>query len=354
MNNMDLSKKTERLIRYTGNVSQLFYAQPLRLCGGRADGLEAVDVDNGAGMRLLVLPGHGMDIGRLSFNGMNVSFLSKGGFAHSAHYNAAGMAGLETFAGGFLTTCGLRNSGLPNECENESFGMHGRIGQTAATDVSINRNLFAERPVITLTGIVREGWLFSSSLELHRTISIYYDEPAIYLNDIIYNLTPRSEGILLLYHFNLGYPLLDENARFITSHHYEKPVDKNAEAGQDKRYEFSKPIDGEPEQCFYYKQAAAEDGRAFAACINEKKGMGVAVFSDPAQLPLLCNWKSCASGDYVMGIEPCTCYGDGREAHRLRGQLDSIPAYGEKHVSLRVEVLNAQGIDRLKRLAAEI
>lgn len=33
------------LFKYTGDLSQVFYAKRYRLCGGRADGVRAVDIN---------------------------------------------------------------------------------------------------------------------------------------------------------------------------------------------------------------------------------------------------------------------------------------------------------------------
>ncbi len=348
---MALSDKSNRLLRHTGNPDQIFYAQRLRLAGDKADGLEAVDIDNGGGMRLLVLPGRGLDIGRLSWKGTNLSFLSKAGFAHPAFYDPAGMEGIATFAGGFLATCGLRNVGSPCESGGEAFGMHGRIGQSPAGEVAVEREILAERPWIRVSGAVREARLFGPHLELRRSIRVHFEEPRIEIEDRIRNLSGRPEPLMLLYHFNLGHPLLDESAEFLTSDRFEAPRDDNARAGLPRRRLFAEPREGEPEQCFYYAQRAAADGLAFAACVNDRMGTGVAIWSDPAELPLLTNWKTWAAGDYAMGIEPATCRVDGREAHRLRGELPEIPAYGEKRVSVRVDIVEREGIAALRRMA---
>lgn len=94
----------------------------------------------------------------------NLSFLSNTGFSDSTHNNPIGMEGLSTFAGGFLAACGLRNSGLPNDCDGEHFGFHGRIGQTAAEQVSIHGELNAPKPMIEISGSVREGRLFGANI----------------------------------------------------------------------------------------------------------------------------------------------------------------------------------------------
>lgn len=340
-----IEKAIEKLLAYTGNPSQVFYTQRMRLCEGKADGLEMIEVVSGP-MLLWIMPGRSMDIGRLSYAGKNLSFLSKAGYSNAAYYDAAGMAGLNTFTPGFLTTCGLRNSGMPNRCEGEDFGFHGRIGQTPAEEVCVSRELGRETPVITLKGKTHEGWLFGSSLTLSREIKVYYELPFIDITDVIFNNGTKDEPCMILYHFNFGYPLLDENARFITSYKYEKPVDENAKIVEDERSEFRMPERNVPERCYYYKQREGSE-EAFAACLNERLGIGVAIRTRPEELPLLCQWKSWAAGDYVMGIEPCNCHGDGRAKHMERGELEIIPAYSKKTVHIRVEILSKDGVERM-------
>ena len=45
-----------------GSISQIGGLRRYRLCGGLADGVEAVDVRTGSGLCYTVLPGRGMDI----------------------------------------------------------------------------------------------------------------------------------------------------------------------------------------------------------------------------------------------------------------------------------------------------
>lgn len=347
-----LTEETKAMLARTGNPHQVFYAQRMRLAEGKGDGLDVIEVENGV-LRLWVLPGRGLDLGRLSYHGVNLSFLSKGGFAQSAHYDSYQMEGLHTFAGGMLTTCGLRNVGGANECDGESFGFHGRIGQTPAEELGIHYCLDGDKPFIRITGTVREARLFGTLLELHRCITVYYGEPSFTVEDCVRNLSPNKTEIMLLYHCNIGYPLLSEDAEFLTGNKFLRPVSEAAAKGVEKRYSFKPPVPEEPEQCFYYTQRACSEGYAFGACVNEKLGLGLAVRSDPRELPLMCNWQSWASGDYAMGIEPATCYVDGRANNKRAGQLESLEAFGEKHVRLTFEALDRSGILRYRTMSKQ-
>ena len=72
--------------------------------------------------------------------------------------------------------------------------------------------------------------------------------------------------------------------------------------------------------------------------------MGVAIYTKPEQLPRLCNWQSTAAGDYVMGIEPCNCYGYGRAEHIRRGEIEILPAFCEKQIDIMIDLLDAENI----------
>jgi hypothetical protein len=48
--------------RYVGNLAQLAEAKEYRLCGGRSEGIRAVDVKNGEGLDFTVIADRCMDI----------------------------------------------------------------------------------------------------------------------------------------------------------------------------------------------------------------------------------------------------------------------------------------------------
>ena len=181
---------------------------------------------------------------------------------------------------------------------------------------------------------MREGWLFGPGIQLDREIMIRYGINEIRIRDQITNMAAKTEDIMMLYHFNLGYPFLNERVQFVTSHEYEKPVDEHAKDHEGERYVFGPPEAGEPESCYYYRQKADEEGISYAACLSPDIKTGVMIVTDPGQLPLLCNWHSRAAGDYVMGIEPCTCYGDGRKAHLDRDEMIRLEPYETKEQEL--------------------
>ena len=73
------------------------------------------------------------------------------------------------------------------------------------------------------------------------------------------------------------------------------------------------PEDNAPEQVFLYVPAADADGNTFAAVINDRLGLAMCIRWNVKEIPYLTQWKTIASGDYAMALEPCNAGFDGRE-----------------------------------------
>lgn len=58
-----------KLREYLGDVAQVFEVKEYRLMGGKAEGVRAIDISNGAGLELTLLPDRGMDFYRLKYKG---------------------------------------------------------------------------------------------------------------------------------------------------------------------------------------------------------------------------------------------------------------------------------------------
>ena len=77
--------KTE-VLQSVGHLTQVFGVQRCTLTEGGADGVEALEVVTGGGLRFQVLPGRGMDLGWLEYRGVPFTFIGKGGVAHAHLY----------------------------------------------------------------------------------------------------------------------------------------------------------------------------------------------------------------------------------------------------------------------------
>lgn len=325
------------IYKYTGDVSQVFFARKYTFSGGKADGMLAVDVNNGSGLTFTVLPDRAMDIAGLCYKGVNFSYITKAGYAHPAFFDDKGDGFKKTFIGGFLTTCGMTQAGAPCESDGEKLGLHGALSSLPAEDFCCDVDMDKDVPEIVLKGKMRYAYLFGYNLWLTREIRVRYGENRIYIKDAVENRDGNACPYMMLYHFNLGYPLLDENAVFQTSAQFVRPRDAEAQKGVNERAKFQRPELNYKEQVFYYKSAADESGKCFSGLYNEKLGTGVRIWTDPYQLPNVVQWKNPGQGDYVMGIEPSNCYPEGREKQKEYG-LDYIPPFESRRQDIEIEV----------------
>jgi len=301
-----------QMLRYVGDFSQLFGIKEYTLVGGKADGVKAFDINNGSGLIFTVLADRCLDIAGLSFKGINCSYIGKPSIVAPQYYDQNGIGFLRSFHSGFLTTCGLRNVGGPCEENGESFGLHGRMSNTPAEEVCASTEWINDVPVLTISGKMREARVFGENLRLGRKIICKYGENKITLQNTVENLGFNSEPLMLLFHFNMGYPLLDKDTVLLTSTRKLMPKDQAAAKGMDSYNHSQQPTPGFAEQVFYHDLASDKNGQTSVALVNKKLEIGVALSFNKNQLFNFTQWRQMGEGEYVMGIEPCNCFVGGR------------------------------------------
>ena len=316
------------LYRYTGIPDQLYGIRSMRLMEGAASGCRLIEAVTAGGLHADFLPDTGLDIGLVRYKGKNVSFLSKNGYDSPVNFSARDGEFKHTFSAGLLYTCGLRSAGPPSTDGQEYHPLHGRIHGKQATGVGA----YTEDDNLVIVGTLRETSLFGHALELKRRITLPVWGSSIIVEDTIENLTPRPEEFMIMYHYNFGYPLLSEKARLVLpDDRATTPRTEHAKTGSGRECEFVCPIDGEDEMVYNH---LLSDG--YARLENQDAGIAVTMRWGLDSLPILIQWKSMASGDYVLGIEPSNSYIMGRAAERENGTLQTLDAFGK--VSTRVEL----------------
>lgn len=332
----DLFNNKREMSRHVGDFSQLFGVRDLTLNGGRAQGVRALEVNNGHGLSMTVLPDRAMDIAWLSYRSVNLSYITHAGIVAPAYFQENGLNFLRSFTAGFLTTCGLRNVGSPCEDNGESFGLHGNIAHVPAEEVSANVNWPDESPEIVLRGKLRDARLFGQHLLLERTITCPVGSAGFQISDRIENMGFSPEPLMLLYHFNLGYPLLDAESELLLPVQETRARDAQAEPGIIECCRFQPPTPGYSEQVFFHDLHTDAHGQTCTALINSKLGLGVSFRYSKALLPNLTEWKMMGEGDYVLGIEPCNNFVNGRVAARQAGELDILQPGEVRHYTIDI------------------
>lgn len=297
-------KKSElhNLRKYVGNLETLYGIRESMLMDGPERGVRAFDVRNGQGLEFTVLSDRGMDIPFLRYKGMNIGFGSKVGIKGPQFFAEDGVRGFHRqFNGGFLTTCGITYTGAPTEDNGEKLGLHGVHSNTPATHVITEEVYEGDEIILRLKGQIREACVFGCNMLVSREIRVNTETNRIQVIDVTENQGFESEPLMLLYHINFGYPMLDENLRLKIN---SKSVTANnpfAIAEIDSHDRMIAPEVGRGDQCYHHKDFG-EQGMVVVA--NEKRKVAATIRFDAKQMPYMCEWKCMRAGDYALGIEP--------------------------------------------------
>ena len=180
-----------------------------------------------------MLAGRALDVAWASYKGAPLGYISKTGVVGPAHFVEKGAEGfLRNFFAGLLTTAGLSNIGLPCQDGDESFGLHGRVGNIPAEDVCVSQGWKGEDYFIRVAGTVRQAKVFGECLLLHREITTQLGSNALVVRDVVENAGSRPEPLMLLYHCNFGYPIVSAGSRLYTSGGSVEPRDPTPAAGR--------------------------------------------------------------------------------------------------------------------------
>lgn len=299
---------------YIGHESQLAGVEEFRLIGGKGDGMRLFRVRNGSGMELEISPDRNLDITRLTFLGKNLSYFSPCGYVAPAYYNLEGDGWLKSFTAGFLTTCGLQSVGVPCEDQGEKLPMHGSIANTPCSYSSWEE----DENEFRIHGKTLDEVIFGRKLSLKRIISISRRINKFSIEDEIENTGDREEPFEILYHLNMGYPLLDEDSVITIPSADVIPRDDHAAEDIENWMHMEKPTALYQERCYYHK---FKDDKGFSSIFQPKLGIGLTMKFDAKKLDSFVEWKMMGIRDYVLGLECGNCYPDGRDVMRKTGML---------------------------------
>lgn len=298
------------------------------LADGVERGVRALEFTTGTGLRFEVLVDRAMDIGAAEHQGRSFGWRSPTGFRHPGlHENADedGLSWLRSFSG-LVVTGGLDHTLFGDEVDASGYhypprgkvqhGLHGRVANIPARLSGYGSTWDGDRCVLWAEGEIRQAAVFAENLTLVRRIEADLGGNEIRLIDKVTNPAFEPMPHMFLYHINLGWPLLDEGARF------EAPIaetlwqsDSVQSQGIDHLV-MPAPIPGFVEQVYEHNLTA---GRA--AVVNERLGMAVSVHWSLDEFPCFFEWLNLRAGNYAIGLEPSTHHVAGDEAARADGSM---------------------------------
>jgi hypothetical protein len=324
------------LERRVGHRSQLGGVRLLISDNGPSRGVRLIEFRTGTGFAFEVALDRGMDVGRADFCGASLAWMPPTLMAAPWLFEQQTEFGwLRTALGGLNNTCGLVHIGNPETVDvthynfparpNERYGVHDRAAMIPAELVAIDERWEGDRLILEARGRVTQAQAYGENLVMTRTYRAELGRSAFVMEDVVENCGFLPVEHMLLYHFNIGFPIVDEGSELIAPF-AETPELLFGEADLRKPSSWAKFIEPRRnwvQQTFSHRMAADSQGLVRVAVVNPKLGSGgtgIAVTYDQRVMPRYIEWRMMAEGQYAVGIEPCT-NGFGRQSVKAAGEL---------------------------------
>ena len=328
-----------------GDMSQVAGVRRGELTDGNERGAGLIEVTNASGLSFSVLPGRALDISAATYKGMSLCFRSKTGDVGPAFYEPSGFDWMRGSFLGLLTTCGLTFVGHPEidpEEENEELPLHGRLSYIPAKDVHAGGAWEEEDYVVRVGGRMREHIMFGHCLEMTREISTVLGESVIRIHDRVENLGADPAPLMVMYHTNPGWPLLDAGARLLVRARKTTEWLNDEEAGPEAYTRMAGPRKKMRDDVYVHRPIADRRGNVQVALVNGRLELGLYWKFPRKELPLLNQWQHFHRGTYVTGIEPGNCSALGRAWNREQGTLEHLQPGQTRDFHLEMGVLDGK------------
>ncbi len=288
-----------------------FAIERLTLEGGRRSGVEMLVIDTGR-VRAALLPTRGLSLWRANIDGLELGWRSPvDGPVHPQWVALAESGGLGWLDGfdELLVRCGLRNFGAPDfdpQTGRLLFPLHGRIGNLPTDQLEVE--LDTEHSLLHVRGVVNERRFLQYNLQLLASYTFSLGASTIEIRDTVTNVGDVPTTMQMLYHINVGKPLLEAGAKMHLAAN--KIVARNDHAAKDIRTwdTYNAPEVGYSEQVYFSSPSAIDNGwtTALLHCADASRGFAVHYKTDT--LPYFTQWKNTVGerDGYVTGLEPGT------------------------------------------------
>ena len=353
----------------SGALAQIAGVELLELADGPERGVRVLDFRTGAGLGFRVAVDRGFDLLAAEYRGIPLGWRSPTGPRHPALASveeSRGWGFLRAFTG-LLATCGLDHALAPASSDAAryiyqgigqiDYPLHGRISQIPARLLGYGERWEDDGCTLWAEGEVAQMAVFGENLVLTRRIEATLGGTSISITDRVENRGFRPTPHMLLYHYNFGWPVLDEGAELLLPSRavvHAMHADLRAQ-GVGYRMQGAPQADFS-EQVYQHDLVAATDGMAPAALLNPRLGdggFGIRLDFDRAALPCLIQWQCLQSGLYVLGIEPSTNHVLGRSFAEQRGELIELEHGEVREYRTRLTVLDGASATEAARREIE-
>jgi hypothetical protein len=204
--------------------------------------------------------------------------------------------------------------------------------------------------------VVLDSRVFGPVFEIRRKIRCTLGVPEIHIEDAVTNRGDTRAAHHWLYHCNLGWPLLDEGARFVyrgKAQYWIVPpppgqdiVQPLTAGAMNKLKRVPAPLPehaGSGERGLIVDSVAERDGWCRMGLINDKLKLGLEISYPKKALPRMANWQHYGPrGCYVSALEPFSgsLLGKSRDKHKLSEQF--LEPGETKNYQLKFRVLTGR------------
>ena len=296
--------------------------------GGTSDAVEVIEVDTGV-TTILILPSRGMSLWRMRSGGIDFAWQSPVvGPVHPQHvpiFDPSGLGWLEGFDE-LVVRCGLESNGAPQLSDGGhlEYPLHGRIANLPATALSIEYDEASGR--LEVIGEVVESRLFFKRLRLRSRVRFQAGRADVELLDDVTNDLSSPTTMQLLYHINLGLPVLSDGATVEVPIESLAPKDPLSAEEMETWNQMGPPQDGYAERVYFARLQSDENNITTAMLRSADQESGLAVSFNVSGLPRFVLWKNTAAmtDGYVVGMEPATNYPNTRSFEEDQGRVVTI------------------------------
>lgn len=261
------------------------------------DGARVLSVRMAGGFSLDVLPDRGLDLGAAWWRDVPVAWRSPNLVDPGPGYGWE-----ERFLGGLLATCGPDNIGEPRGAS----GQHGTHHLSHAHDVSWWRTRRGDEIEVHVRGLIGHTSLGGSRVVVEREIVLVTGAPVVRVEDVVRNVGDRPTAVPLLYHVNLGAPLLAPGSRLQVDDSG-APVTREPLPPGRAPGVLPEPDRGLEPVVAEHRVVPGPDGRGRATVVGGSLaggGVTIEVTWPLDTLPRLSSWAWPARGAWVLGVEP--------------------------------------------------
>ena len=245
----------------------------------------------------------------------------------------------------YLSTCGFDHirqpetedaGGLPlHQTPQIDYPLHGLGAHQPATLIGHGVSETGDRPHLWCEGEVIQSMTFRHALRLRRRIEMPLGGSDLRIRDRVDNIGPHPAPSMMLYHFNLGYPLVDADSRL----EFDAAEALWQSADHDPRAPCGPPDDAHVSEISVHRPAAP--GSATCRLVNPTRRLALDISFDTATLPCLQLLRLRGAGYYMAGIEPCTTVHRNRRDARAAGELPMLAPGEARDFALDISLVRS-------------